>query len=264
MKISLSSTESIITPCGLQGIDYQIDPYVGCEHYCYYCYVLPQAVTDWSQEIRIHSKLIQRLEKELEAIAPQTIYLGYHTDPYQPQEADLFQTRKILELLLEKGFSASILTKSDLVLRDLDILKQMDAPHVSVSVAFNDNKTRNLFEANTVDTEKRIEALKQFKAADIATGALLCPIIPYITDPVQLIEILAPHTDVIWIYGLGFKDPSGVNWLNVREILNRHFSDQLEQIKAAVFSTDHDYWAGLRKKLAVVNKNRKLNLNIHI
>ncbi len=264
MKISPSSVDSIITPCGLKDIDYQIDPYIGCEHYCYYCYVLPQAETDWTREILIHDNIIDRLGRELDLIDPQTIYLGYHTDPYQPLEAELFQTRRILELLLDKGFSASILTKSDLVLRDLDIIGQMAHPHVSVSVAFNDNQTRKLFEAHTMDTEKRIEVLRQCCVAGIPTGALLCPIIPHITDPVQLIEMLSPHTKTIWLYGLGFMDPSGVNWLKVRDILSRHFTDQADLIESALFSTDHDYWANLRKKLTAFNKNRQLNLNIHI
>ena len=65
--------------------------------------------------------------------------MGYHTDPYQPCEAEYQQTRKVLELLFEKGFSASILTKSDLVVRDVDILAEMKDAAVNVSVAFNDN-----------------------------------------------------------------------------------------------------------------------------
>ncbi len=264
MKNSQSTIEPIITPCSLKDLNYQIDPYIGCEHYCYYCYVLPQAQTDWSQEIQVHRDLIDRLEKELDLIVPQTIYRGYHTDPYQPQEAELLQTRSILKLLLKKGFSASILTKSDLVLRDMDILKRMNHPHVSVSVAFNDEKTRKLFEANTVDTEKRVDALAQFRMAGIPTGALLCPVIPHITDPLALIDITAPYADVIWIYGLGFTDPTGANWINVKKNLTRHFSDQTEQIEQAVFSTDHEYWGGLRKQLSALSINRQLNLSIHI
>jgi DNA repair photolyase len=73
----------------------------------------------------------------------------------------------------------------------------MNTASVSVSVAFNDNQIRRLFEANTMDTEKRIEALRQIKKAGVRTGALLCPVIPYITDAIQLIDMLAPCTDVI-------------------------------------------------------------------
>jgi DNA repair photolyase len=79
----------------------------------------------------------------------ETIYMGYQTDPYQPCEAEYHQTSKVLELFLQKGYSARILTKSDLVVRDIDILKKMDDTAVSVSVAFNDNQTRKRFEANS-------------------------------------------------------------------------------------------------------------------
>jgi DNA repair photolyase len=101
----------ILEPCTLPELKYQIDPYIGCGHYCYYCYVLPRAVTDWRQEILFHNDITGRLEKELAAISPQTIYMGRHSDPYQPCEADCRQTRQVLELLLEKGFSASILER---------------------------------------------------------------------------------------------------------------------------------------------------------
>ena len=105
---------------------------------------LPQAETDWSKEILIHNDIIDQLSEEIDKIPPQTIYMGYHTDPYQPSEANYYQTRKVLELFFKNGFSASILTKSDLIVRDIDILKKMNAAAVSVSVAFNDNRTRRL------------------------------------------------------------------------------------------------------------------------
>jgi DNA repair photolyase len=243
-------------------MNYQVDPYIGCEHYCYYCYALNQAETDWRKELLIHEDIVSRLESELAGIPPQTIYMGWQTDPYQPCEAQCRQTRQVLELLLEKGFSASILTKSDLVLRDADLLQKMNAASLSVSVAFNDNRTRRLFEANTVDTEKRIDALHQLKTAGVRTGALLCPVIPYITDAIQLINMLAPCTDVIWIYGLSIINRSDRNWMNMQKIINREFPDLLERIEPALFSKEHTYWAQLRDELVTLKNEQQLNLNI--
>jgi DNA repair photolyase len=241
-----------------------VDPYIGCEHYCYYCYALNQAETDWSKEVLIHKDITSELESELAGIPLQTIYMGWQTDPYQPCEAEYRQTRQVLELLLGKGFSASILTKSDLILRDTDLLQKMNEASVSFSVAFNDNRTRRLFEANTVDNEKRIEALRQLKEAGVRTGALLCPVIPYITDAIQLIDMLAPCTDVIWIYGLSINDRSDQNWLNMQKILSREFPDFLEQIEQAIFSKEHIYWAQLRDDLVTLKNDRQLNLNIRL
>ena len=264
MKVSTCTNRPILTPCGLKDLEYQVDPYIGCEHNCYYCYALAQTETDWTQEIRIHNDIVGQLAAEIDKIPAQRIYMGYHTDPYQPCEAEYRQTRQVLELFVKKGFSASILTKSDLVVRDIDILKEMDDASVSVSVAFNDNQTRQLFEANTMATENRIEALRQLKDAGVRTGALVCPVIPHITDAIQLIELLAPCTDVIWIYGLSIQDRLGQNWENTHAILYRHFPDLIDQIEPAIFSKEHAYWQQLREGLTALKSDRQLNLNIHL
>jgi DNA repair photolyase len=76
-----------------ENLDYQVDTYAGCRHYCYYCYVLNQAETDWTKEILIYNDITGQLSGELEKISPQKIYMGYYTDPYQPCEAEYRQTR---------------------------------------------------------------------------------------------------------------------------------------------------------------------------
>ena len=190
--------------------------------------------------------------------------MGYQTDPYQPCEEEYRQTRKVLELFKKYDFSASILTKSDLVVRDIEILKEMNDASISVSVAFNDNQTRRLFESKTIDTEKRIEALNTLKKAGVRTGALLCPIIPYITDTIQMIDMLESYADIIWIYGLSINDRSGQNWLKIQKILSSHNPDLIEQIEPVIFSKDHSYWSELREHLEILRKDRKLNLHIHI
>ena len=264
MIVSHCSRRPVVVPCSLPDIDYQVDPYVGCSHYCYYCYVLNQAETDWTREIQIHDDIAGQLDKELENISPRTIYMGYYTDPYQPCEAEYQQTRKALALLLQKGFSASILTKSDLVVRDVDLLKEMTHAHVSVSVAFTDNRVRQLFEANTVDTDLRIGALAELRQAGIHTGALICPVIPYITDVLALLERLIPHTDVIWIYGLSIQERSEQNWQNVQRILDEHFRDLKERIESVIFAADHPYWKDLRQQLEKIQNDRQLDLRIRV
>ncbi len=264
MKVNPCSPRPILSPCRLETYDYQIDAYIGCEHMCHYCYVLNQAETDWREEILVHQNLEGQLEEELAPLAPQKIYFGYHTDPYQPCEAQYRQTRKALRLLRDNRFSAGILTKSDLVLRDVDILKSMPNASVSVSVAFNDNDTRRLFEANTIDTENRIEALRQLRAAGIGTNALVCPIIPYITDAAALIDMLAPHTDTIWIYGLSIDRPTDPNGRNLQKLLEHHYPDLEIKIEAAVFSKDHPFWKTLREDLKRLAAARSLNLKIHV
>jgi DNA repair photolyase len=264
MRVSVCSHRPVLEPCGLEDLDHQVDPYIGCEHHCHYCYALNGAETDWAREILIHAYIVGQLREELGGLPPQRIYMGYHSDPYQPCEAEQLQTRKVLELFRERGFAPSILTKSDLVVRDADILKDMDGASVSVSVAFNDNAVRRSFEAKTTDTEARIEALRQLRRAGIRTSALICPVIPHITDPRPLIDPLAPHCDAIWIYGLSMEDRSSRNWRNVETILEDLFPDLKEHIEQVVFSKDHSYWTQLREGLKDIQEERQLDLRIHL
>lgn len=264
MKMSVSADRPILASCGLKNLNYQVDPYIGCEHNCHYCYALDQAETDWTREILMHKDIAGRLGKELEGISPQSIYMGWTTDPYQPCESEYRQTRRVLKLLLDRGFSASILTKSDLIAEDIGILQKMDNASASVSVAFNDDSTRRLFEANAPSTEARIAALGKLRAEGIRTSALLCPVIPHITDALPLVDMLAPITDVIWIYGLSIRDRTGPNWLNVRGILSRHFPDLKERVEETVLSPEHSYWTNLRQELTALRRERQLNLEIHL
>ena len=264
MKVSNCSFRPILKPCSLEGFNYQIDTYVGCEHYCYYCYALNGAETDWSEEILMHRDIVEQLKQELEKIPPQNIYFGYKTDPYQPCEAKLLQTRGVLKLLSEKGFSANILTKSNLVERDLDLLKEMPDASVGVSVAFNEEHVRQLFEAKTMDTELRINALQKIKQAGISTYALLCPVIPLVTDVEALLEKLVPLTDKIWIYRLSFLSATEQNWLSTRDILQLNFPQWFKEIETIIFSKTHKYWMKLREELESLQKEKKLNLSIHV
>ena len=265
MLISTCSERPLITPCGLERFDHQLDTYIGCGHYCYYCYVLREAETDWRQEVQIHHDLEGQLALELRGINPQPIYIGYHSDPYQPCEAEFKQTRTALKMLHTKGFSVGILTKSDLVLRDLDILAEMDNCSVSVSVAFKDDGIRSLFEENTIETKRRIQALRKIKQTGIRTGALLCPIIPYVTEVLDLLEDLSGCADTIWIYGLsadGDKEQD-TGWKNTRQILSSHFPGIADRVQAAVLSKEDPYWTRVKDEIEMFNCQRKIDIKVH-
>ncbi|MCP4023665.1 MAG: radical SAM protein [Desulfobacteraceae bacterium] len=264
MKITPNPDCPTLSSCSLENFNYQIDPYMGCEHNCYYCYVLPNARTNWTREILVHPDLLDRLFHELSAIQPQTIYMGWHTDPYQPAEEKHGYTRKILKLLMEKGFSASILTKSDLVLRDMDILKKMENPSVSISFAFNDNRDRRIFEGCTKSFQTRFNALKTLKENKIRTTVMICPVIPYITNAPSLVKLLWPESEHIWIYGLSILDRSHKNGRNVQKILQNHFPKTQAKIEAAIFSREDPFWKALRQELELCKVRENMSLDIHI
>ena len=264
MNVSICSYRTLLQPCEVEGFKFQLDPYVGCEHGCCYCYALNQAETDWAKGIKIHKNIGEQLRQELESIPPQTIYLGWNADPYLPSEATHRQTRQVLDILVEMGFSACILTKSDLFVRDIDVLQNMKDASVGVSVAFDDENNRGLFEDNTPDNEARVRALSKLSETGIKTYALICPVFPRITDVELLIDMLTPYADEIWVYGLSMKERSDLNWQNTHAVLSVHFAELTELVEAAAFYAQHPYWLKLRQKLERVKKERQLDLKIHL
>jgi DNA repair photolyase len=243
---------------------YQIDPYIGCEHHCLYCYALNGAQTDWAQEIRIHEDFAPRLKQELDGLSPQGFYFGWNSDPYQPAEKEHRQTRQALELLASHGSSACILTKSDLASRDIDLLTQMPGSSVGFSFAFQDEETRQIFERKASPNAKRLAALKAFKQAGIETYVLITPVLPHLTDVEAQVDMLSTDADTIWLYPLSMASEQDTNWRNVQEILARDFPDLADSFREIVFSPDHAYWSDLRTKLERIQAERGLDLRIDL
>jgi DNA repair photolyase len=241
MKVRICDRTLILRPCSVEGCVYQVDPYIGCEHRCCYCYALNQAQTDWTQEILIHQDIGGQLRQELAAVEPQPIYIGWSSDPYQPTEALYGQTRKVLEALAAAGCPACILTKSDLVTRDLDLLAAMPDSTAGVSLAFDKETVRRLFEPAALPTSRRIAALKTIKDAGVRTYVLIAPVMPFITDVKALIEMAAPYADSLWIYPLTMATEADRNWQNLRPVLARHFPDYLEAYRRIAFAGDDSY-----------------------
>ena len=263
MRIRHCSSRPVLNECPLESCTYQIDPYVGCAHLCHYCYALNGAETDWSQEILYYEEIETQLATEIEGVPPQSIYMGWKTDPYQPCEEELEQTRRVIEYLHSRGFSVSILTKSNLILRDLDILKSMRQSAVSLSVAFDDESTRMLFEDNTMSTQTRIQALEECKKAGLRISAMVCPVIPYVNDPMPIIEKVVPFVDKVWVYGLSILNESEVNWKNVERILRQNYPSDYDEIRNAIFDKAHHYWADLKENILGSYSRGDYELSVH-
>jgi DNA repair photolyase len=174
--------------------DRSINPYRGCEHGCSYCYARPaHAYMGLSPGLDFESKLFAKtnaaelLRRELSdpSYEPRTLALGANTDCYQPIERTYRLTRQILEVLLEFRHPVGIVTKSALVLRDLDILKELaalDLVKVAVSVTSLDSKLVRAMEPRASTPAKRLEAIETMAKAGIPTVAMNAPIIPGLND----------------------------------------------------------------------------------
>jgi DNA repair photolyase len=174
--------------------DRSINPYRGCEHGCVYCFARPtHAYLGLSPGLDFESKLFAKhdapalLEKELAHpdYQPKMIAIGTNTDPYQPIERDLKIMRGILEVLDRVSHPVGIVTKSALVVRDLDILERMakrNLVKVGISVTTLDSKLARSMEPRASTPTKRLEALKRLTEAGVPTKVMVSPIIPALND----------------------------------------------------------------------------------
>ena len=181
--------------------DRSINPYRGCEHGCSYCFARPtHAFLGLSPGLDFESQIIYKadaamlLKKELGRpnYECSVLAMGTNTDPYQPAEKSLRLTRSILEVLSEFNHPVAIVTKSALVIRDLDILGSMakrGLAQVCLSVTTMDRRLANKLEPRATTPDKRVETLRSLAAAGIPTGIMAAPMIPALNDQ-ELEEIL--------------------------------------------------------------------------
>lgn len=171
-----------------------INPYRGCEHGCVYCYARPtHAYLDLSPGLDFESRLFAKadaaavLRRELSApgYRPSSIMLGANTDAYQPIERDLRLTRDILAVLSATRHPVSIVTKSALVERDIDLLQPLaalDAVQVFVSITTLDATLARRLEPRAASPRRRLAALRALAAAGVRCGVMIAPIIPALND----------------------------------------------------------------------------------
>ncbi|PKK82125.1 MAG: hypothetical protein CVT49_15355 [candidate division Zixibacteria bacterium HGW-Zixibacteria-1] len=264
LEITTCPSRNILHPSTLLDFKYEIGPYYGCEHNCRYCYGHDSRETDWSTEIQIHENFSAQLQSELASLEKQTFFVGMDTDPYQPVEKTLQHTRQTLELLCVKGHSACILTKSDLVIRDIDLLRAMPGSSVGFSFAFQTERSRTIFEEKAPSNRRRIEAMKKLKEAGIEIYALISPVIPFITNIEMQINMLERMVDSIWVYRLKMSDENARSWLNVEEIINKHCPEIHKSFKKIVFADKHPYWENLTARLSRIQAEKRLKLFLHL
>ena len=194
--VSIDATRKIITRNNSPdiGFDRSINPYRGCEHGCVYCFARPtHAYLGLSPGLDFESKLLVKpeaaelLEKELAApnYEPRVIAIGTNTDPYQPIERKYQVMRRILEVLDKAGHPVGIVTKSALVLRDLDILARMaerNLAKVALSVTTLDAELARKMEPRAATPMRRLETLRRLSAAGVPTTVMVAPVIPALND----------------------------------------------------------------------------------
>jgi len=270
LEVKEINSKSILTKSKLPDADYVLNPYTGCSFGCIYCYAsfmsryVGKDVKDWGNFVHVKINAPELLQKEIDKIPPKSkILLSSVTDPYQAIEAKYKITQKCLEVFKEKKTNAliSILTKSPLVTRDIEILKDIKAVEVGLTITTTDDNVSRYFEKNAPNATDRLKALKILNENKIKTYVFVGPLLPHYVAKENLLnelfkKIKETGTSDVYIEHINLK----------RYILNR-LKVEARNIDPNILEKFYNSQKeSYRKELEVtVNKlAKKYNLNLRL
>jgi len=187
---------------------WDLNVYRGCEHGCKYCYAIYTAdymkSNDFYEEVYVKTNIVEHLEKQLRSQnwKREVVNLGGVTDNYQPAEAQFKIMPEILKLLIRYETPAIISTKSNLALRDFDLIDELSRItyiNLAATITTMDESVRRIIEPGGTESIKRFEMLKEFKKTNASLGLHVMPIIPYLTDTEENMESICRHANEVGV-----------------------------------------------------------------
>lgn len=248
MKINEIEVRSVITKSNLPGIDYVINPYVGCQHSCIYCYTdfmkkfTGHIDESWGDFVDVKVNAVETIKKP--NLENKNILMSSVTDPYQPIEVKHKITKKILKKLVPFQPDLSILTKSDLVYRDIEILKQFENLKVGISLNTLDQKVSSLLEPCATSPRGRIEVLKKLHSEGIKTYLFMSPIFPGITDFKEIVDEVRGCADEIFFENLNIRANNRKKIFQFIEGYNNQLTPLYRSIQE-----NAGYWRNLKREI---------------
>ena len=206
VQTRIVEAKSILSKSNLPVCDFSANPYVGCSHACRYCYAsfmkrFSGHDEPWGQFVDV--KRWKPLKNARKYDGKQ-VFVGSVCDPYMPEEAEYGRTRALLEELVGSGMEVSLQTKSDLVLRDIDLISQLPGARVGFSINTLDEGFRSDMDA-AVPVARRLAAMKELHDAGIRTTCFISPIFPGITDVPAIIEAARDRCNLVWLENLNLR-----------------------------------------------------------
>lgn len=211
MDVTTITTKSALCKSRIPGVEYVLNPYLGCLHGCRYCYA--RFMSKWSRQhkgepwgsfVEVKVNIPQVLAGELRSKRQAgTVLLSSVCDPYQPAEARHKLTRQCLLHLREFGWGIDILTRSPLVTRDADILRGVPNATVGISIATDDDAIRKILEPQAPSIPSRLAALRELHRQAIRTWVFVAPMLPM--NPERLAEAIEPHVDFVLVDRLNYR-----------------------------------------------------------
>ena len=254
MVIKELNIKDYLIKSNLPDSDYVINPYVGCTHGCKYCYAsfmkrFTGHKENWGEFIDI-----KRCNKpiDLKKISGKNIFLSSVTDCYNQYEKDFCITRNILEQLVDSDCNLSISTKSKLILRDIDLLKQMKNLIVCMSInTLNEKFRSDMYNASTI--KERMDTLKELHNNGIYTVLFMSPIFPYITEWKEIIDQTKDYVDEYWFENLNLR---GNYKKEILDYIRTNYSDLYSDYIDIYLKKNNKYWKDLAEEI-----NNYCNLN---
>ena len=247
MIIKDINVKDYLTKSNLPASDYVINPYVGCPHGCKYCYAsftkrFTGHTEDWGTFVDV-KKCDKKIN--LKKISKKNVFLSSVTDCYNPLEEEYKITRTILEQLVNSDCYLSISTKSKLILRDIDLLKQIKNLSVSMSInTLNEDFRKDMDNASTI--KERLNTLKELHNNGIHTVLFMSPIFPYITEWKKIIEESKDYIDEYWFENLNLRGSYKTYILNYIKGKYPNYYDKYIDI---YLKNNQDYWLNLANEI---------------
>lgn len=185
IRVTEIECKTALSPSRLPGYDYALNPYKGCAHGCKYCYapnILRIPRREWGGFVEIRRNIPKILANELKNKKRGVIGISTTTDPYQPLEKNYKLTRYCLEQMVRHDFPVSILTKSPLIMRDIDLLLRLSEVEVGFTITTYNDSERKLLEPGAPSIDSRINALEKCSKKGISTYAFIGPLYPTIDE----------------------------------------------------------------------------------
>lgn len=250
------AVKTVITKSNLPVCDYSVNLYIGCPHACKYCYAsfmkrFTAHAEPWGTFIDVkHWEAIKNPEK----FCGKELFIGSVTDPYNPQEMKYEKTRSFLKQLQGSGAKISIQTKSDLVLRDIDIIKTFPDARVGFSINTLDNNFKNDMD-HAVSIERRLTAMKVFHEAGIRTTCFISPIFPGITDVEAIIDRVMNQCNLIWLENLNLR---GDYKKTIIDYIREKYPQLMPLYDEIYKQGNRNYWENLNNRLSTFAQKRGL------
>lgn len=261
VAVTTVPAKTILAKSKIPGVDYVLNPYVGCTHGCVYCYAAYMRKFSghpepWGHFIDVK---ICRTPLKPAQLFQKNVMLSSVTDPYNPFERKYERTRELLKQLIPCQAHVSILTKSALVLRDLDLLKELPGCEVGFSFSGVDESLRQKLEPNTSTVDEKINALKVLHQNGITTAIMAAPLLPGISDWQEIIVRTRAYTDAYRFDALNMATPLKQN---IFQFVGRYYPQLLPLYREIYVQDNRAYLHDLSKKIRTYCAKNQLRAEV--